>query len=229
MLRFSSRGQNPNVALSEFQNVTEKLKNEGYFIDISGDNIVQYQTNTVSLRTHFITHELLGNTDVYSLSGFANGLGTILIEIKSNAMKSETYLMDKFPDTFREVLLQIKRDGNIPLQKPDELDILFEYRCRLYKTKLKGVRLKLSFSRQIISRQAMRNDWLTYRTTNYMRLLYNLFYYESIQQVSPQIAELAINFRSCLPKDAPTAESMQQYNRLLLVFLSNIDNTIQKI
>ena len=75
----------------------------------------------------------------------------------------------------------------------------------------------------------MRNDWLTYRTTNYMRLLYNLFYYESIQQASPQIAELAINFRSCLPKDAPTAESMQQYNRLLLVFLSNIDNTIQKI
>ena len=51
MLRFSSRGQNPNVALSEFQNVTEKLKNEGYFIDISGDNIVQYQTNTVSWNT----------------------------------------------------------------------------------------------------------------------------------------------------------------------------------
>ena len=75
----------------------------------------------------------------------------------------------------------------------------------------------------------MRSEWVTFRTTNYLRLLYNLFYYEFRGQATPQITELTILFRSFLPRDTPTPETMIQYNRLLLTFLAHIDRTIQNI
>ena len=230
MLRFTSRIQNPNVALSEFQNVTEKLKQEQYFIDIvqgeDGEKIVHYQTRMVSLRTHFITHELLGNTDVYSLSGFARGLTALLVSLKPNVTQSVTYL--GLSDTFSAVANYVREDETIPMRDPNESEATFNTQYRSYETELKRA-LGVIFSRRIISRDAMRDDWVTYRTTNYLRLLYNLFYYESIQQATTQIKELTMLFRSFLPRDTPTAEAMIQYNRLLLTFLAHIDRTIQNI
>lgn len=226
MLRFTSRVQNPNVALSEFQNVTEKLKQEHYFIDIVEDNIVHYQTRMVSLRTHFITHELLGNTDVYSLSGFARGLTALLVSLKPNVTQSVTYL--GLSDTFSAVANYVREDETIPMRDADESEATFNTQYRSYETELKRA-LGVIFSRRIISRDAMRDDWVTYRTTNYLRLLYNLFYYESIQQATTQITELTILFRSFLPKDMPTTEAMIQYNRLLFTFLAHVDITIQNI
>lgn len=230
MLRFTSRIQNSNVALSEFQNVTEKLKQDQYFIDIvqnaDGEKIVHYQTRMVSLRTHFITHELLGNTDVYSLSGFARGLTGLLVSLKPNVTQSVDYL--GLSDTFSAVANYVREDQTIPMRDPNESEATFNAQYRIYETQLKKA-LGVIFSRKIISRDAMRSDWVTYRTTNYLRLLYNLFYYEFRGQATPQIKELTILFRSFLPRDTPTAEAMIQYNRLLLTFLAHIDRTIQQI